>query len=511
MSNRPRPSQPPERRQLTRRQIDAQQREANVQRRVVLALGGAVGLALLLVIGGFVYDRLVIPSRTLKQVNNATLTRGEYERLTRVQTIQQMARTLQFSKLFGSNQSFGQGGRFDEQIVQANLQLLEIGTARSRQEPVADTLVDQWVDQQITEQQAQEQFQINPEGGEVDQLLVSELGSVLPATSPTTDTAGVTETVTAEASEAATAEASVASTAATSPTATAVPTATPLPAEATNQANQIVDELYTEYVNILGALPEEAAERQRTPHATKEEMAEALRALYRQQLIQQRVGEALVKEVPADDASEPDRVSARHILLQVPKPSPTPEAAAPDATETATAEETATPEAIPTPTPTPSPEELETLFAERKAEADEIYQQLIAKPETFADVARELSEDQGSASQGGDVGSFDRQGQTDSGQTLVQPFVDAAWALKENEISQPVRTDFGWHIIQRVPEDPEVKLRRLREAAYEKWLAEQRQAATIVPAPTPAPTEVPVEPVESAPASSAEPSSTTTP
>lgn len=505
MSNRPSPSQPPERRQLTRRQIEAQQREANVQRRVILALGGAVGLALLLIIGGFVYDRFVVPSRTLKQVNNATLTRADYERLTRLETIQQMTRTLQFSKLFGSNQSFGQGGRFDEQIVQANLQLLEIGTSRSRQEPIADTLVDQWVDQQITEQKAQEQFQINPESGEIDQLLVSELGSVLPATSTTTDTAGITETVTAEASVAATAEASAA---AASPTATTVPTATPLPAEATNLANQVVDELYNEYLNILGALPEEAPERQRTPHASKDEMAQALRTQYRQQLIQQRIGEALVKEVPADDDSEPERVSARHILLQVPKPSPTPEAAEPGATETATAEETSTPAAEPTPSPTPSPEELETLFAERKTEADKIYQQLIAKPETFADVARELSDDQGSAAQGGDVGTFDRQGQTDNGQTLVQPFVEAAWALKENEISQPVRTDFGWHIIQRVAEDPEVKLRRLREAAYEKWLGEQRQQATIVPAPTPTPT---VAPVEQSPASSAEPSSTTTP
>ncbi len=238
-------------------------------------------------------------------------------------------------------------------------------------------------------------------------------------------------------------------------------------------------------------------------------MAAALRAQYRQQLIQQRVGEALVKEIPADDASEPDRISARHILLQVPKSSPTPEPAAPDATETATAVETPTAEA--TPAPTPSPEELETLFAERKTEADQIYQRLIANPESFADVARELSEDQGSAAQGGDVGSFDRQGQTDSGQTLVQPFVDAAWALQENEISQPVRTEFGWHIIQRVPEDPEAKLNRLRETAYEDWLAQQRQQATIIPAPTPTPTELPVEPVEPTPESSVAPSGTTTP
>ncbi len=509
MSNRPRPSQPPERRQLTRRQIAAQQREANVQRRVIFALAGAVGLALLLVIGGFVYDRFVAPSQTLKRVNDVALTRADYERLNRVNLIQQMARTLQFSKLFGSNQSFGQGGRFDEQIVQANVQLDELGTARTRQQPIDETLVSQWADRQIAEQYAKEQFQLDPAGGEVDQLLVGELGSVLETASPVTGTDEISATVTAEASVAATAEASVAATS----TATAVPTATPLPAEATAQADQVIDALYTEYLNILGALPEEAPQRQRTAHASKDEFAEALRAEYRNRLFQQRIGEALVTEIPADDTTTPEQISARHILLQVPRPTATPEAADAEigATETAIADETATPEESPTPAPTPSPEELEEQFAERKAEADKIYQQLIAAPETFAEVARELSEDEGSAQQGGDVGTFNRQGQTQTGQSLVQPFVEAAWALEENEISEPVRTEFGWHIIQRLPEDPEAKLSRLRQAAYENWLAEQRAKATIVPAPTPTPTEIaPVE-TEAPATSTTGPEATTTP
>lgn len=506
MSNRPRPSQPPERRQLTRRQLESQNREANIQRRVVLALAGVVGLAILLIIGGFVFDRFIQPSQTLKSVNNESLTRGEYDQLQRERLLQQMARTLQFSKLFGANNSFGQGGSFDEQIVQSNLQLLEIGTSRGRQQPVDDTLVNSWVDQQVAEQAAQQRFQINPQGGEIDQLLVAEFGGVLESSDALTDTATVTETATADGSAAASAAAT--STAAASPTATALPTATPLPEEATTKANQIVETLYQEYGNVLGALPEEAAERQRTAHATQAEFATALRAQYRQQLIQQRVGEALVKEVPTDDTSTPTEISARHILLQVPAPSPTPETSAnAEATETATADETATPEATaePTPSPTPSPEELDKLFAERKVEADRIYQQVTANPETFADVAREVSEDQGSAQNGGDVGTFNREGQTQSGQGLVKEFVDTAWSLQDNEISEPVRTQFGWHIIQRVPEDPQAKLERLRREAYETWLADQRTQATIVPAPTAEPTEEPQ------PSTSAEAEATTTP
>ncbi|MBV9788984.1 MAG: peptidyl-prolyl cis-trans isomerase, partial [Chloroflexi bacterium] len=472
MSNRPRPSQSPERRP-TRRQIAAQQHEANVQRRVVLAIGGAVGLAILLIIGGFVYDRLIQPTQTLKTVNGATLTRGDYEELVRSNTIQQIIQGLQFSKLFGANQSLGQTGQFDEQVVQANVQLTEIGTSRSRQtEPDAPT-IQQWVDRQILEQGAKQQFQIDPQQGEIDQQVVAQFGSLLESAEPITSTDTTTDT--AETAVAG-ATSAAATTTATTPTATALPTATPEAAQATEQVNQIIDILYTEYTNILDSLPEGALDRQRTPHTTKEEMLQVMRDGLREQVIRTKVGEALVAEAPAGEDENPSSIQVRHILLQVPKPTPSP---TPEATEEADATATAaaaTPTTEPTPVPTPSVEELEEQFTERKQEADEIYEQLVANPDSFAQVASEKSEDPGSAANGGELDPFDRDGNVvgQQGQTLVKPFVDAAWALKTNEISQPVRTDFGWHIIQRVPEDPEERLERLRNEALDTWLEEKR-------------------------------------
>jgi peptidyl-prolyl cis-trans isomerase D len=63
--------------------------------------------------------------------------------------------------------------------------------------------------------------------------------------------------------------------------------------------------------------------------------------------------------------------------------------------------------------------------------------------EDFGKLAREVSEDKASAAQGGDLG-FVRAGE------LVAPFEQAAFALKKGEVSEPVRTPFGYHAIRAV-------------------------------------------------------------
>jgi peptidyl-prolyl cis-trans isomerase SurA len=61
--------------------------------------------------------------------------------------------------------------------------------------------------------------------------------------------------------------------------------------------------------------------------------------------------------------------------------------------------------------------------------------------EDFAEVAKEVSEDPGSAPNGGDLGCFTKD-------QMVPEFADAAFSLEKGEVSQPVKTDFGYHLIQ---------------------------------------------------------------
>ncbi len=74
------------------------------------------------------------------------------------------------------------------------------------------------------------------------------------------------------------------------------------------------------------------------------------------------------------------------------------------------------------------------------ARADSLRTLIVVKKQPFEDVAKKFSDDP-SGVRGGDLGTFARG-------EMVAEFEDVAFALKPNEISQPTRSRYGWHIIQ---------------------------------------------------------------
>ena len=82
------------------------------------------------------------------------------------------------------------------------------------------------------------------------------------------------------------------------------------------------------------------------------------------------------------------------------------------------------------------------ILVQKQSEAKVILERL-KKGESFANLARELSIDKGSAKRGGDLGYFGRG-------MMVRPFEDAAFKLEKGEMSEPVKTEFGYHIIKRL-------------------------------------------------------------
>ncbi|MBN2384507.1 peptidyl-prolyl cis-trans isomerase [bacterium] len=92
------------------------------------------------------------------------------------------------------------------------------------------------------------------------------------------------------------------------------------------------------------------------------------------------------------------------------------------------------------------------MDAAAKKKADDILAQL-KEGADFIELAKKYSEDT-SAARGGDVGFFPRRGR------MVEPFANAAFSLEEGELSDVVKTQYGYHII-RVDEIKEAGLQEL--------------------------------------------------
>ena len=114
------------------------------------------------------------------------------------------------------------------------------------------------------------------------------------------------------------------------------------------------------------------------------------------------------------------------------------------------------------------------ILVETEETAKQVIDRL-GKGEDFAALAQELSTDNGSKDKGGELGWFPRG-------AMVKEFEDAAFSLAPGtRVSEPVKSQYGFHIIELEESDPnrplsEESLAQLKRAALSKWLTATKES-----------------------------------
>jgi len=148
-----------------------------------------------------------------------------------------------------------------------------------------------------------------------------------------------------------------------------------------------------------------------------------------------------------------DFLQARHILITVNDPSQafTPPGSKPE---------------------TPKPEDKAKADKDALAKITQIRNDIVSGKTTFDAAAKQDSQDPGTKEKGGDLGVFIRG-------SMVKEFDNVAFTLKPGEISQPVKTQYGYHIIQVEKLGKDIPATE-RQDAMERY--EQQQAPQIMAA-----------------------------
>jgi parvulin-like peptidyl-prolyl isomerase len=380
-------------------------RERERARTLTIIVGAVVGLAVLVLVVGLLYQAVIIPNTAVATVNGQRISTRDLWKLTRFdqyQRISQLQNLLEFQEQMDPG---GQQGFFTSQIDQLRSDLInpEGSTNRVLEQMIEEQLVRQLAaSNNITLDDAAVQ-------AELESLIAAQQGFV---TAPQA-------TATAEALAVATPTPSP--TPSPTPTVTVASTLTTL-ALTPEPTPTVHVQTETEFTTGLDQLLANVSQGAGISTADARKLYVSLIG---SNILREKLVEQLGDQMPASDG----QVRARHILISM----------GADASE----------------------EDREAALSK----AISITQRLRAG-EDFAALALQFSDDTGSAQQGGDLGLFPR------GQ-MVTEFEEAAFSLPIGQISDPVESQFGYHII-------EVMERQPGEPNFNAWLQDQKATAQIV-------------------------------
>lgn len=419
----------------TRKDVKLRAKDQEKNRKVLLGAAIAFGLVLLLVIMGAVSEFVLTPRSAVATIGTTKIETRDYRKrvvFEQANLQNQLFQYQQFEAQFGGGQSL-----FASQIAQIQ------GTLASPFSLGLDVL-DTMIEEEVLKQKAVE-LGVSVSDDEVNAAIREEVAAIQgEVTIPQA-------TSTAEAQVAATATA-------------ALFTPTPLPTvDASAPATVTVEAPATPEPQPTRALLTDASYEAglQTLESNLQELSGMDLATYRE-ITRSRLLRAKLSEQigPTLVTSTEEQVNARHILLRFQ------EATAPEG------DPTPVPEGQPTPEPTPVPRtDEETLVL-----ANTIRQRIV-DGEDFAALAAEFSEDPGSAVNGGDLGWFPKG-------MMVPEFEDVAFSLPVGEVSEPIKTQFGYHLIQVVERDENrakdaSQIAQEEGQAFTTWISEQVLAANV--------------------------------
>lgn len=402
-------------REPTKRQIAMSRREKEQQKTLYLGLGLIVALVVIVLAIGLAQTFIIEPNSPVGSVNGQEITTAEYQDRVRYE---RFMLEDQYQQIVQEIQNLPPADQADQFSEFMRNQYEQLANQVLQQRSMVDR---QTLDTMITEQLVQ--TEANNRGLTVTEDEVTEsINRLLAGRRGGLTAAAAQETSTAVANASATAAlwtptpTFTPSPTLTSTQATTQPVATPAntPTLAPTATPNIIspDDLGADYANWIKTVTDQAG------------ISEAqYRSYIEKMLLTQKLRDALGEETP----KTAEQANARHILVE-------------------------------------TEDEAKDVIARLKAGED------------FAALAEELSQDTGSAANGGELG-FAPQGR------FVEPFDEAVFSLPIGEISDPVETQFGWHVIEVLArEERELSpadYAQEQRAAFNNWVSQARQNAQI--------------------------------